>query len=35
MSGTFRARYDQPVTLGELETIEPELLVNGEYSSSL
>lgn len=29
MSSTFRTRYDQPVTLGELETLEPELLVNG------
>lgn len=33
MAATFRARYDQPVTLAELSTLEPELLVNGELEN--
>ncbi|GAA5964646.1 hypothetical protein JCM3765_007655 [Sporobolomyces pararoseus] len=28
MASTFRPQYDQPVTLAELSTLEPELLVN-------
>ncbi|GAA5988727.1 hypothetical protein JCM5350_001996 [Sporobolomyces pararoseus] len=33
MSSSFRPQYDQPVTLRELSTLEPELLVNGRLTS--